>query len=87
MTNRTPVVGKAAYIEVIKRFSQLWTTMRVKETIVDGNNACVIGNYDYVFPNGKKINGDVAEIWQTKDGKLSSLTIYFDTLAFNINSK
>src|SRR5437773_7420851 len=70
MTKTTPIVGKTAYIEVIKRFSQMWMTMRVKEMIVDGDNACVIGNYDYVFPNRQSINGDVAEIWKAKDGKL-----------------
>ena len=87
MTNTTPVIGKVAYIEVIKRFSQLFTAMRVKEMIVDGDRACVIGNYDYVFPNGKSINGDVAEIWKVKDGKLASLTIFFDTFTFSVNSK
>ena len=87
MTKTTPVIGKAAYIEVIKRFSQLFTNMRVKQMIVDSDNACVIGNYDYVFPNGKSINGDVAEIWKVKNGKLDSLTIYFDTLTFSLNSK
>jgi len=87
MTKTTPVVGKMAYIEVIKRFSQLFTAMRVKEMIVEGDSACVIGNYDYVFPNGKSINGDVAELWKAKDGKLGSLTIFFDTLTFSINTK
>lgn len=87
MTKTTPIHGKAAYIEVIKRFSQLFKTMRIKEMIVNGDRACVIGNYDYVFPNGKSINGDVAEIWKIKDGKLASLTIFFDTLTFSVNSK
>ena len=87
MTQTTPVTGKAAYIEVIKRFSQLFTNMRVKQMIVEDDSACVIGNYDYVFPNGKSINGDVAEIWKVKNGKLDSLTIFFDTLTFSANSK
>ena len=82
MTKTTPIVGKQAYIEVIKRFSQLFKTMRVKEMITQDDKACVIGNYDYEFPNGKSINGDVAEIWKVKDGKLASLTIFFDTLTF-----
>jgi len=59
--------------------------MRVKEMIVDGYRACVIGNYDYQFPNGNKVNGNVAEIWTVKDGKLASLTIFFDTLTFDRN--
>ena len=87
MTKTTFVVGKQAYIEVIKRFSRVFTNMRVTNMIVEGNKACVIGNYDYTFPNGAKMNGDVAEIWQVKDGKLDSLTIFFDTLTFNVNSK
>jgi len=87
MIKSTPVTGKMAYIEVIKRFSQLFTAMRVKEMIIEGDNACVIGNYDYVFPNGNSINGNVAEIWKAKNGKLDSLTIFFDTLTFSENSK
>jgi len=87
MTKTTPIVGKAAYIEVIKRFSQVFKTMRVKEIVSDDDRACVIGNYDFVFPNGKSINGDVAEIWKIKDDKLDALTIFFDTLTFQANTK
>lgn len=87
MVNPNTTVSKAAYIEVIKRFSQLFSSMRVKKMIVDGDNACVIGNYDYVFPNGKSINGNVAEIWKVRNGKLDSLTIFFDTLTFSANTK
>jgi len=39
MTKTTPVVGKAAYIEVIKRFSQLFTSMRIKQMIVEHDSA------------------------------------------------
>ncbi|HVI49148.1 MAG TPA: hypothetical protein VM802_30050 [Chitinophaga sp.] len=81
MTKREPFVGKETYIGIIGRFSQLFTDMRVKETFVAGNRACVIANYDYVFPRGK-INGDVVELWNVKDDKLDSLTIYFDTHTF-----
>ena len=87
MTNTTPIVGKQAYIEIIKRFSQVFESMRVKEMIIEGDKACVIGNYDYQFPNGQKMNGNVAELWTAKDSKLQSLTIYFDTLTFANNSR
>lgn len=83
MTNTTPIVGRQKYIEIIGRFSQLFTDMRVKEMIVEDDQAYVIANYDYVFPNGKNINGNVAEIWKIKDGKLDALTIFFDTLTFH----
>lgn len=87
MTNTTPIVGKQAYLEIIKRFSQRFEAMRVEQMIIDGEKACVIGNYDFQFPNGTKINGNVAELWTVKHGKLSSLTLYFDTLTFMSNLK
>ena len=77
MTKSEPLIGKQAYIEVIKRFSQVFTSMRVKEMIIQGDTACVIGNYD----------GNVAELWTAKDGKLQSLAIYFDTFTFFDNTK
>ena len=67
------------------RFSQRFESMKVKEMIVEGDKASVIGNYDFQFPNGRKINGSVAEFWTVKNGKLQSLTLYFDTLTFMSN--
>jgi ketosteroid isomerase-like protein len=87
LTKTEPLIGKQLYIEVIKRFSQLFTAMRVKEMIIQGDSACVIGNYDFRFPSGQEINGNVAELWTAKNGKLQSLRIYFDTLTFANNIK
>lgn len=87
MNNIKPVVGKQAYIEIIKRFSQRFDAMRVKQMIVEDDKASVIGNYDFVFPNGVKINGNVSENWTVENGKLKSLTLYFDTLTFMTNLK
>jgi ketosteroid isomerase-like protein len=87
MTNTNPVVGKQAYIDIIKRFSQRFESMRVNQMVIDGDKASVIGNYDFQFPNGRKINGNVSENWTVKNGKLQSLTLYFDTLTFMTNLK
>mgnify|MGYP001168298648 CR=1 FL=1 len=87
MNNTQPVVGKQAYIEIIKRFSQRFEKMCVKQMVIDGDKASVIGNYDFVFPNGLKINGNVSENWTVENGKLKSLTLYFDTLTFMTNLK
>jgi ketosteroid isomerase-like protein len=87
MNNILPVVGKQAYIEIIKRFSQRFEKMSVKQMIIEGDKASVIGNYDFVFPNGLKINGNVSENWTVENGKLKSLTLYFDTLTFMTNLK
>ncbi len=78
--------GKETYIKIIERFSKVYQTMRVKRMIIDGNNASVIAGYDYIFPNGNHISGDVAEFWTVKDGKLNSLHIFFDTLTFDQNT-
>ena len=86
MTKPEPLVGKDQYIAVIARFSNVFKTMGIKQMIVEGENACVIANYDYTFPNGKEMIGNVAEIWTSKNGKLQSLTIFFDTLAFANNT-
>lgn len=87
MTIIEPLIGRQNYIDVIKRFSQVFTSMRVQEMIVQDNHACVIGRYDFRFLNGRKINGTVAELWAAKNGKLQTLTIYFDTLTFANNSQ
>lgn len=87
MNNTNPVVGKQAYVDIIKRFSQRFESMHVKQMIIDGDNASVIGNYNFQFPNGHKINGNVSENWTVKNGKLQSLTLFFDTLTFMSNLK
>ncbi|MBI1223455.1 MAG: nuclear transport factor 2 family protein [Bacteroidetes bacterium] len=78
--------GKETYLRIIQRFSKLYHNLRIKKMILDDTNAGVIVYYDYIFPNGKAISGDVAEFWTAKDGKLSSLHIYFDTLTFDRNT-
>lgn len=76
------VTGKAGYIAVIARFSRLFTDLRTMDILINGDRAFVLANYDYVFPNGTHINGNVAEYWKIKDDKLSELTIFFDTAGF-----
>ena len=82
MTKQEPTVGKQAYEDVIKRFSLLFKAVRPKEIFTTPHSAFVLANYDFVFPNGKGINASVAEYWQVKNGKLSALTIFFDTEGF-----
>lgn len=87
MTKSEPIVGKQGYVEIIGRLSRIFEHVQVKETMIVDDKAFVIANYDWAFPNGKKINGNVAEVWKIKDGKLDELTIFFDTLTFNVNTK
>jgi ketosteroid isomerase-like protein len=75
--------GKAAYIEVIKRFRRLFENVSAKEIIASDGKACVIANYNLISPKGNKLNFDIVEIWEITDEKLRSLTIYYDTVTFN----
>ena len=83
MTKTTPIVGKQAYIQVINRFSKWFTDMRAKAMIISDDQAFVLANYDCTFPSGKSINANVAELWKVKNGKLDTLTIFFDTAHFD----
>lgn len=87
MTKPESLIGKQAYREVFNRFSKVFTNMRVKEMIIEGDSAFVLAHYDYVFPGNHKISGNVAELWKVKSGKLDALTIFFDTLSFHQFSK
>jgi ketosteroid isomerase-like protein len=72
--------GKELFVN--NNFFKLIRGLRVKEIIVEDENACAIVNYDLMSPKGNNFQSDVAEIWKVKDGKLESLAIYFDTAAF-----
>ncbi|PWT78055.1 MAG: hypothetical protein C5B59_02520 [Bacteroidetes bacterium] len=83
MLKSEPIIGKQSYIGVIDRFGKVFTDVRAKDTFISDQGAFVLANYDYVFPGGKKVNANVAELWKAKGGKLCSLRIFFDTESFN----
>ncbi len=74
--------GRAAVIQSFTPFLKGVEGARVRQMIVEGENACAIVGYDYVNPKGQKMSQDVAEIWSVKNGKLAKLTIYFDLTAY-----
>jgi len=74
-----PLMGKAAYLQLMNKTYALFTAMRVKDQIVDGDRAYVLTNYDFSFPNGKKATSDAVEVWNVRNGKLASRTVFNDT--------
>jgi ketosteroid isomerase-like protein len=74
--------GKAAVLQSFTPFLKGVESVKVKQLIVDGKDACAIVSYDYVNPKGAKMRQDVAEVWQVNNGKLTQLTIYFDLTAY-----
>ncbi|HSW96337.1 MAG TPA: nuclear transport factor 2 family protein [Candidatus Saccharimonadales bacterium] len=70
--------GKEAVIQSFIPFLKGVQEVKIKQTIIEENNACVIVSYDYMNPKGEKLHQDVAEVWEVKDAQLARLTIYFD---------
>ena len=72
--------GKEQFVN--NNFFKMVQSLKVKEMILENENACAIVSYDLMSPKGKSFSSDVAEIWKAKAGKLESLAIYFDTAQF-----
>ena len=74
--------GKEAVIQSFTPFLKGVEALKISQMIVEGGKACSIISYTYVNPRGDKMNQDVAEVAEVKDGKLARLTIYFDLTAY-----
>ena len=74
--------GKKSVIQSFIPFLKGVVGVKIKQLIVEGENACAIISYDYVNPKGERMSQDVSEIWKVKNNKLTKLTIYFDLTAY-----
>ncbi len=83
MTKPTPVEGRGTYNRVIQGLSRLYSGLQVVKAFVETDQAFVLVRYDWRFPQGINITGAVAEYWKVEGGKLSELTIFFDTGSFD----
>ncbi|MHB8404996.1 MAG: nuclear transport factor 2 family protein [Gammaproteobacteria bacterium] len=76
------VTGRAAYLEATKRFYSMITTLEVRDLLVDGNKACALTRYELQPPGSPAFDSHVAEVFEVRDGKISSFDIYFDSASF-----
>lgn len=74
--------GKSEVIQSFTPFLMGVTQVRIKQLIIEKDNACVIAHYDYKNKKGDSMSQDVAEIWEVKNEKLDKLTIYFDLTTY-----
>jgi hypothetical protein len=74
--------GKPAYVAANNGFLRLVASAHKKEMLTDGDTACVWMTYDLLSPLSTRGVLDAVEIWSAAGDQLSSLTIYFDTAAF-----
>jgi uncharacterized protein YndB with AHSA1/START domain/ketosteroid isomerase-like protein len=76
------VSGRAAFLESTKRFYSMITALEVRRLIVDDDYACALTKYALKPPAGPAFDSDVAEVFEVRDGKITSFDIYFDTAPF-----
>ena len=77
------VNGRDAYLKATERFYSMISTVELCDLMVDGERACARTRYRLQPPNGGPAFGsDVAEIFSVRDGKIDSLSIYFDSAPF-----
>ncbi len=74
--------GRAAYLESTKRFYSMIAALEVRDLLVDGHKACALTRYELQPPGGPAFRSDVAEVFEVRDGKISSFDIYFDSSPF-----
>lgn len=73
--------GKGAFVSATQRFYASILSVEVGKLLVDGHNACVTTRYQ-LQTRGSAFQSDVAELFEVRDGKITSFGIYFDTAPF-----
>jgi ketosteroid isomerase-like protein len=74
--------GRAAYIDATRNFFAMITGVEVLELLVEDNRACARTRYSLQVPAGPSFTSDVAEFFTVRDGKIDSLSIYFDSAPY-----
>lgn len=70
MTKAEPLIGKQAYIEVIKRFSRVFIAMRINQKLFKAIMLVLLATRTS-GPKGQQINGNVSEIWTANNGNFN----------------
>ena len=74
--------GKEAVIQAFVPFLKGVVGLKVSQMIVEGERACFIISYTYVNRKNERLDQDVAEVWEVRNGKLAKQIIYFDLTAY-----
>ena len=84
LTSPTKTVsGKEPSLQATRRFYGSIAHFDVRELLVEGDRAFALTHYDIQPPNGSpSFEGDVAELFTVRDGRIASFTICFDTAPY-----
>lgn len=81
-SGRLQARGREAFISSFTTFLRGVDRLELKQLIVEGSQAAAVVSYDYVNRHGGRLHQDDAEVWKVVDGRIASLTIYFDITEF-----
>jgi ketosteroid isomerase-like protein len=80
--NKT-ITGKMAFLRGTQRFYSSIGSMQLRDLLVDDNRVCAFTRYTIVPPTGTpSFQSDVAELFTVQDGRITALTICFDTAPY-----
>jgi hypothetical protein len=75
--------SKNLFVEGTKRFYGSFSTVEVKELLVDGAKACALTTYSVRNPmTNQSFESNVAEFFEVQSDKIVSFSICFDTAPF-----
>lgn len=81
------VSGIQAFIELNEGFMSMVRGNRMKKAIEVDNFVITQVEIDVAMPSGKTITLDMSEWYETKDGKIQSIKVYYDAEEFRKESE
>ncbi|HUI65935.1 MAG TPA: nuclear transport factor 2 family protein [Bacteroidota bacterium] len=76
------VRGKKAYLDSTRRFYSMVVSLHVRDLIISEEKVCALTRYVLHSPSGSNFVSDVAEIMTVRNGRIGSLSIFFDPAPF-----
>ena len=81
------VSGKEAFIELNEGFMSMIRGNKMHKAVEVDNYVITQVEIDVAMPSGKTITLDMNEWYETKDGKIQSIKVYYDAEEFRKESK
>ena len=81
------VSGIQAFIELNEGFMSMVRGNRMSKAVEVDNYVITQIEIDVAMPSGKTITLDMSEWYETKDGKIQSIKVYYDAEEFRKESK
>jgi len=77
------IEGKEPFVQMTQQFSMLVTSSSIRQIMAEDEWVSVLSRYQMALPTGDTFIMDASEWISTRDGRISSFEIHFDTAKFN----